>query len=97
MKVRFLMSASACNLLEENAKSKAKDIPQYTGVLLYIPGHPVPGSSDKIISVTGPSESIMLFAYHICGITLEVRKALMAETKDGEGTPSETSDVLQTE
>jgi hypothetical protein len=72
MKLCFLLSAPGWNTLEGNGQSKARKIPQYTGVNLFIPDNPVGGSSDKIMSVTGSSEAIIQYVYNIFGITLGV-------------------------
>ena len=43
MKFCFIMSAPEWNSLGANGQSKARKIPQYTGVNLFIPDNPVGG------------------------------------------------------
>ncbi len=57
-------------MLEANAQAKARNIAKYTGVGMYIPKRPIQ-TLQKMVNLTGTSESLIKAIYHICGIHLE--------------------------
>ena len=71
LSLRLVIPASQCGSLIGKGGSKIKEIREVTGCSVQVASDPLPGSTERMVTVTGSRDSVTQCVYHICCVFLE--------------------------
>jgi len=71
LSLRLVIPASQCGSLIGKGGSKIKEIREVTGCSVQVASDPLPGSTERMVTVTGTRDSVTQCVYHICCVFLE--------------------------
>jgi len=69
--LRLVIPASQCGNLIGKGGAKIKEIREVTGCSVQVASDPLPGSTERMVTVTGSRDSVTQCVYHICCVFLE--------------------------
>ena len=71
LSLKLVIPASQCGSLIGKGGSKIKEIREVTGCSIQVASDPLPGSTERMVTVTGSRDSVTQCVYHICCVFLE--------------------------
>merc|ERR1719412_1910229 len=71
LSLKLVIPASQCGSLIGKGGSKIKEIREVTGCSVQVASDPLPGSTERMVTVTGSRDSVTQCVYHICCVFLE--------------------------
>lgn len=71
--VKLIVPASQCGSLIGKGGSKIKEIRGLSGASIQVSSELLPNSTERAVTVTGPTEAVIQCLYHTCYIMQEVR------------------------
>jgi poly(rC)-binding protein 2/3/4 len=71
LSLRLVIPASQCGSLIGKGGSKIKEIREVTGCSVQVASEPLPGSSERMVTVVGSRDAVTQCVYHVCCVFLE--------------------------
>ena len=71
LSLRLVIPASQCGSLIGKGGSKIKEIREVTGASVQVASDPLPGSTERSVTVAGSRDAVTQCIYHICCVMLE--------------------------
>jgi len=71
LSLKLVIPASQCGSLIGKGGSKIKEIREVTGCSVQVASDPLPGSTERMVTVSGSKDAVTQCIYHVCCVMLE--------------------------
>jgi len=72
--LKLIVPASQCGFIIGKSGNKIKEIRESSRAFIQVGSEMLPNSTERLVSITGTTDTISHCIYHVCNILLDVRK-----------------------